>query len=76
MHGPKKLYDTFYPSILAKNLPKSLIDCLTSSLDEDPSQRTSFQALYEALASDTENFEDNEDLKELSMWEEELEEDY
>jgi hypothetical protein len=75
MHGPKTLYDTFYPSILKKNLPKSLLKCLASSLDEDPQKRTSFQAMYEALASDTSNFETNDYLNELSMWDEEFEKD-
>jgi hypothetical protein len=73
MHGPAGLYDAFFPSILKKNLPKSLLKCLASSLDEDPYKRTSFQDMFEALASDTSNFESNEDLNELSMWDEESE---
>jgi hypothetical protein len=68
MHGPKGLYDSFYPAILKKNLPKSLLKCLTSSLDEDPQKRTSFQAMYDALESDTSAYVINDDLIEDAMW--------
>ena len=68
MRGPKGLYDSFFPSILEKNLPKSLLYCLASSLNEDPKKRTSFKEMYDALASDATNFENNDDLNEAPMW--------
>ncbi len=68
MHGPTGLYDSFYPSILSKNLPKSLLKCLSSSLDEDPLKRTSFQEMHDVLTSDTSNFDNNDDLNEAPMW--------
>jgi hypothetical protein len=68
MQGPSGLYDSLYPSILQKNLPKSLLECLESSLNEDPIQRTSFQEMYEALANDTSNFERNDCLNEAPTW--------
>jgi hypothetical protein len=54
------LYDLFYPSILQKNLPKSLLVCMRS-LEEVPHKRPSFQDMFEALTSDTSTFEDVED---------------
>jgi hypothetical protein len=68
MHGPSGLYDYFYPSILKKDLPDSLIKCMASSLDENPVNRTSFQDMYEALTSDVSEFVINDDLIEDSMW--------
>jgi hypothetical protein len=55
------LFDAFYPSILHKNIPKSILECLKSSLEEDPRRRTSFQKMFDALASDRVMFEDEED---------------
>jgi hypothetical protein len=68
MQRPKRLYDSLYPSVLQKNLPKSILECLASSLNEDPMQRTSFQEMFEALASDTSNFESNDCLNEAQTW--------
>jgi hypothetical protein len=48
---------------------------LESSQGEDPLQRTSFHEMYDVLSNDATEFEDNEDLKELSMWVEELKEE-
>jgi hypothetical protein len=64
----KGLYDALFPVILKKNLPKSLIKCLASCLDEDPLRRTSFPDIFEALKSDTSNFDDNDALNGAPMW--------
>jgi serine/threonine protein kinase len=60
--GPSILYETLYPTILEKNLPKSILYCLKSSLDYDPKRRTSFQLMYKALANDTSEFGVGDDL--------------
>jgi hypothetical protein len=67
MHGPAGLYASFYPSIVKKNLPKSLRKCLASCLDEDPQKRTS-QAIYEVLVGDTSAYVINDDLIEDAMF--------
>jgi hypothetical protein len=57
-----------YPSILNKNLPKSLFSCLISSLEEDPKSRTSFLEMYDALVQDTSVFGVDDDLDGASSW--------
>jgi hypothetical protein len=51
------LYDNLYPKILSKDLPKSLLLAMRSSLDWDPSHRTSFQAIFDALSNDDSSFD-------------------
>jgi hypothetical protein len=61
------LYE-LYPDILDKNLPKSLLVCLKSSLAWDPRQRTSFQSMYDALNDDDSIFGEGDDLVEAPTW--------
>jgi hypothetical protein len=56
MHDAKGLYDRLYPQILRMDLPKSLLICIESSLDEDPKNRTSFMEMYVALEKDKSSF--------------------
>jgi hypothetical protein len=67
MRKPSNLHDALYPSILKQNLPKSVITCLKSSLDEDPKLRTSFQEMWDVLASDTSMF-GSDGLRNVSSW--------
>jgi hypothetical protein len=62
MFGPSGLYDHFYPAILKRDIPASLIYCLKSSLEWDPLQRTSFQEMFNALSKDDSDSADFEDL--------------
>jgi hypothetical protein len=57
MHDAKGLYDRLYPHILRMDLPKSLLICIESSLDEDPKNRTSFQDMFNALEADKSSFD-------------------
>jgi hypothetical protein len=68
LHGARGLYDALYPAILKKDIPKSLIKCLASCLDENPSRRTSFSDIFETLKSDTSNFDKNDALNGAPMW--------
>jgi hypothetical protein len=53
---------------LTKRLPKSLLNCLASSLDEDPLNRTSFQEMFEILAGDNSDYGNNDELNGATMW--------
>jgi hypothetical protein len=62
MFGPSGLYDYLYPGILGRRLPASLAYCLKSSLAWDHCERTSFQAMYDALSKDGSDYGKFEDL--------------
>jgi hypothetical protein len=51
------LYDSLYPMILSKTLPESLLLALRSSLAPDPSQRTTFQEIFDALSKDDTSYD-------------------
>jgi hypothetical protein len=69
MRGPESIYDSLYPAILQKKLSISLLYCVKSSLANDPQLRiTSFQEMFDALASDSTDFTRNDALLGVSMW--------
>lgn len=49
LRSPIDLYDEFWPLILGQGLPSGLEEVLTSSLEEDPALRTSFEDIYQKL---------------------------
>jgi serine/threonine protein kinase len=52
MENPARLYDRLWPKILhVKEIPSPLLDCLSSTLDEDPHFRKNFSDIYEMLES-------------------------
>lgn len=52
---PTSLYEKLWPSIIGQGLVMAMEDCLKLCLDADPTNRGSFQQLYEILIANKES---------------------
>jgi hypothetical protein len=68
MENPARLYDRLWPKILhEKAIPQQLLDCLSTTLDEDPHFRKNFSDLYELLEAGEDAISNSEPLAEETI---------